>query len=171
MPTFQILYLRESVLDHSEEIDVCDLLEAIDQAMTKAPDLTAEIRSKGGRVGLVGPSLNEDALRSAELSAGDPVHPQERNRRGDENPPADGPLISARHQVATATPIPTTAAVIRTGSHACAVLRNIVVINSPTHRLGHSGQDPRRNPTPHAQLPSEGSESRAQVYVSSTIEE
>lgn len=77
MPTFQILYLRESVLDHSEEIDVCDLLEAIDQAMTKAPDLTAEIRSKGGRVGLVGPSLNEDALRSAELSAGDPVHPQE----------------------------------------------------------------------------------------------
>lgn len=77
MPTFQILYLRESVLDHSEEIDVCDLLEAIDQAMTKAPDLTAEIRSKGGRVGLVGPSLNEDALRSAELSAGDPGHPQE----------------------------------------------------------------------------------------------
>lgn len=77
MPTFQILYLRESVLDHSEEIDVCDLLEAIDQAMTKAPDLTAEIRSNGGRVGLVGPSLNEDALRSAELSAGDPDHPQE----------------------------------------------------------------------------------------------
>ena len=77
MPTFQILYLRESVLDHSEEIDVSDLLEAIDQAMTKAPDLTAEIRSNGGRVGLLGPSLNEDALRSAELSAKNQDQPQE----------------------------------------------------------------------------------------------
>ena len=67
MPTFQILYLRESVLDHSEEVDLRDLLEAIDRAMTKAPDLTAEIRCDGARIGLVGASPNGDALRSAEL--------------------------------------------------------------------------------------------------------
>ena len=71
MPTFQILYLRESVLDHSEDVDVRDLLEAIDLAMMKAADLTAEIRCNGVRVGLVGPSLSEDAIRSAELATAD----------------------------------------------------------------------------------------------------
>lgn len=71
MPTFQILYLRESVLDHSEEVANCDLLEAIDQAMTKTADLSAEIRCNGLRVGMVGPSLNADAIRSAELAAED----------------------------------------------------------------------------------------------------
>jgi len=64
MPRFQILYLRENVLDHSEEIDVRDLLDAIDQAMTKAPYLAAEIRSDGERVGLVGPSFTESTARS-----------------------------------------------------------------------------------------------------------
>jgi hypothetical protein len=72
MPTFQILYFRESVLDHSEQVDVRDLLEAIDLAMMKAADLTAEIRLDGVRVGLVGPSLSEEAIRSAELAAGNP---------------------------------------------------------------------------------------------------
>lgn len=72
MPTFQILYLRESVLDRSEDVHVRDLLEAIDLAMMKAADLTAEIRCNGIRVGLVGPSLDEERLRSAELGAGDP---------------------------------------------------------------------------------------------------
>ena len=67
MPTFQILYLRESVLDHSEEVELRDLLEAIDRAMTKAPDLTAEIRCDGTRVGLVGASLNENAMPSTQL--------------------------------------------------------------------------------------------------------
>jgi phosphoserine phosphatase len=59
MPTFQILYLRESILDHSEEVDLRDLLDAIDRAMVKAPGLTAEIRCDGARVGLVGASLSE----------------------------------------------------------------------------------------------------------------
>lgn len=71
MPTFQILYLRESVLDHSEDVHVRDLLEAIDLAMTKAADLTAEIRCNGTRIGLVGPSLSDDAIRLAEIAAGD----------------------------------------------------------------------------------------------------
>jgi hypothetical protein len=70
MPIFQILYLRENILAYCEDVDVRDLLEAIDRAAAKAPDLTAEIRSNGVRVGLVGPSLNEGALRSAELAAG-----------------------------------------------------------------------------------------------------
>ena len=69
MPTFQILYLRESVLDHSEDVQVRDLLEAIDLAMMKSADLTAEIRRNGTRIGLVGPSLSDDAIRSAELAA------------------------------------------------------------------------------------------------------
>ena len=67
MPTFQIRYLRESVLDHSEEVELRDLLEAIDRALTKAPDLTAEIRCDGTRVGLVGASLNENAMPSTQL--------------------------------------------------------------------------------------------------------
>ena len=69
MPTFQILYLRESVLDHCEVVDVRDLLDAIDLAMTKAPDLSAEIRCDGGRVGLVGPSFHEETARTAEQAA------------------------------------------------------------------------------------------------------
>ena len=44
-----------------------DLLEAIDRALTKAPDLTAEIRCDGTRVGLVGASLNENAMPSTQL--------------------------------------------------------------------------------------------------------
>ena len=66
MPTFQILYLRENVLDHSEELDVRDLLDAIDRAMTKSPGLTAEIRSDGGRVGLLGPSFGEGPASSTD---------------------------------------------------------------------------------------------------------
>lgn len=66
MPTFQILYLRENVLDHTEELDVRDLLDAIDKAMTKSPGLTAEIRRHGGRVGLVGPSFDEGTASSTD---------------------------------------------------------------------------------------------------------
>ena len=77
MPIFQILYLRENVLDHSEVVEVRDLLEAIDLAMAKPADMTAEIRCDGGRVGLVGPSLSDDALRSAELAAAHADHAQE----------------------------------------------------------------------------------------------
>ncbi len=69
MPTFQILYLRENVLDHSEEVQAGDLLDAIDQAMTKERDLTAEIRSDGARVGLIGPSFDESTARSMDRTA------------------------------------------------------------------------------------------------------
>jgi phosphoserine phosphatase len=76
MPTFQILYFRENVLAHSEDATVRDLLEAIDKATDKAPDLSAEIRSKGVRVGLVGPSLNE-GVRPAGITASEPARAQE----------------------------------------------------------------------------------------------
>ena len=77
MPTFQILYLRENVLAHSEDVDVRDLLEAIEKASSKAPDLTAEIRWEGVRVGLIGPSPDEDALRSAGLATEENERPPE----------------------------------------------------------------------------------------------
>ena len=77
MPTFQILYLRENVLAHSEDVEVRDLLDAIDKASSKAPDLSAEIRHEGVRVGLIGPSPDDNALRSAELAAEDNERPPE----------------------------------------------------------------------------------------------
>ena len=47
--------------------------------------------------------------------------------------------------------MPTTAAVIANGSHACAVLRIMSVISSPTHWLGSEGvRVPRRNSAPAA---------------------
>ena len=56
-----------------------------------------------------------------------------------------------RHQVATTTPMPTTAAVIANGSQACAVLQIMSVISSPTHWLGSKGaRVPRRNSAPAA---------------------
>jgi hypothetical protein len=54
--TFRILYFRESVLEHSEEVEVRDVLEAIDKASAKAPELSVEVWSDQGRVGMIGPA-------------------------------------------------------------------------------------------------------------------
>ena len=56
METFRILYFRESVLEHAEEVEVRDVLEAIDKACGKPTDFTAEVWSEKGRVGIVGPA-------------------------------------------------------------------------------------------------------------------
>ena len=56
METFRILYFLESVLEHAEEIEVRDILEAIDKACDKPPEFTAEVWSGRGRVGIVGPA-------------------------------------------------------------------------------------------------------------------
>jgi hypothetical protein len=56
MQTFRILYFRESVLEHSEEIEVRDVLDAIEKASRKPPDLRAEVWSGNGRVGEIDPS-------------------------------------------------------------------------------------------------------------------
>ncbi len=50
MERFRILYFRESVLEHDEEVRVRDALEAIEQASSKPPHLRAEVWSERGRV-------------------------------------------------------------------------------------------------------------------------
>lgn len=56
MQSFRILYFRESVLDHAEEVRVCDVLEAIEKASHKPAHLRVEVWSDKGRVGEIGPS-------------------------------------------------------------------------------------------------------------------
>jgi len=55
MPTFRILYLRESRLEHSETLSGLDLLDAIDKASDRVGPETAEIWSEQGKVGIVAP--------------------------------------------------------------------------------------------------------------------
>ena len=55
MPTFRILYLRQSRLEHSETLSGLDLLEAIDKASYRVGPETAEIWSDQGKVGIVVP--------------------------------------------------------------------------------------------------------------------
>lgn len=57
METFRILYFRDSVLEETETVDACDVLEAIERATGRLPELRAEIWSTKGKVGVVGPSL------------------------------------------------------------------------------------------------------------------
>lgn len=66
METFQILYFRESVLEDTETIEALDLLEAIERASGRPPDLRAEIWSEKGKVGIVGPSM-DSAVRGRGL--------------------------------------------------------------------------------------------------------
>ena len=57
MQTFRILYFRECVLDHAEEIRVRDVLEAIEEAARKEPRLRAEVWTGEARVAEVPASL------------------------------------------------------------------------------------------------------------------
>ena len=57
MQTFQILYLRQNVLEQSETVEVDDILEAIDHALARTPQLTAEIWTEKGKVAVLGASL------------------------------------------------------------------------------------------------------------------
>lgn len=56
MQSFRILYFRQSTLAHTEEVQVRDMLEAIEAASRKPPDMRAEVWSEKGRVGVVDPS-------------------------------------------------------------------------------------------------------------------
>ena len=58
MQTFRILYFRESVLDHSEEVFARDVVEAVEQVTGTPPQLSAEIWSEQGKVGIVRAALN-----------------------------------------------------------------------------------------------------------------
>jgi hypothetical protein len=77
------------------------------------------------------------------------------------------PLGSTPHQVANATPIPTTAAVSATGSHVCAVLRSISDIIPPTHRpVARRRPQPWRNSLPaRCWQAAGGFESREAIYA------
>lgn len=56
MRTFRMLYFQENVLEHAEEVVVCDILQAVEAASGKPPHLRVEIWSENGRVGVLGPS-------------------------------------------------------------------------------------------------------------------
>ena len=71
MPTFRILYLRQSRLEHSETLSGLDLLNAIDKASDRVGPETAEIWSDQGKVGIVAPMprrshAKEDARRDGD---------------------------------------------------------------------------------------------------------
>ena len=53
---FRILYFNQDVLDHSEEVEVHDLLQAIETVSGKLPHLRAEIWSDKDCVGEIGSS-------------------------------------------------------------------------------------------------------------------
>ena len=57
MQRFRIFYFRKNVLHHSEELQVRDMLDAVDLARGAEPDVRAEIWSERGRVGMLGPAL------------------------------------------------------------------------------------------------------------------
>ena len=57
MQTFRILYFRESVLERSEEVQVRDVLEAIEAATGKRAGLRAEVWSGEKRIAEVGTAL------------------------------------------------------------------------------------------------------------------
>lgn len=57
MQNFRILYFRNNVLDHAEEVQVRDVLDAIEMASTKPAALRAEVWSEEKRVGEIDPIL------------------------------------------------------------------------------------------------------------------
>jgi hypothetical protein len=54
MAAFRIFYFRHSVLDHAEEVEASDLLAAVRKLSGTPSDLSAEIWSDKGKVGIVG---------------------------------------------------------------------------------------------------------------------
>ena len=64
MPTFRILYLRQSKLEDTETLFGLDLLEAIDRASDRVGPETAEIWSAQGKVGVVSPMPRRSHARN-----------------------------------------------------------------------------------------------------------
>ena len=73
METFQLLYLRESVLEKAEEVRVRDVLEAIRRVAGQPPDVTIELWQKGKRVGLIGPSQISWTTRNQLYASNEPT--------------------------------------------------------------------------------------------------
>ena len=56
MQKFQIFYFRENRLHHSEELQVRDMLDAVDLVRGSEADMRAEIWSDRGKGGVIGPA-------------------------------------------------------------------------------------------------------------------
>jgi hypothetical protein len=56
MPTFQLLYFRGSVLEHGQEVEVRDVLEAVQETAGRPADLRVEIWSENRKVATIGSS-------------------------------------------------------------------------------------------------------------------
>ena len=56
MAAFRVFYFRHSVLDHAEEVEARDLLAAVGKLSGTPSDLSIEIWSDKGKVGIVGPT-------------------------------------------------------------------------------------------------------------------
>jgi hypothetical protein len=54
MPSFRIFYFRHNVLQHAEEHELRDILDAIEKASLKDPEVKAEIWSGNRRIGVIG---------------------------------------------------------------------------------------------------------------------
>ena len=54
MARFRIFYFQDSVLDHAEQVERPDVLEAVRRASRKSPELKAEVWSDKGKVGIIG---------------------------------------------------------------------------------------------------------------------
>lgn len=61
MQTFRLLYFSESVLKNAEQVEVRDVLEAIEKASGKPPHLRVEVWSDDRRVAEIGTSLPTEA--------------------------------------------------------------------------------------------------------------
>ena len=72
MPTFRILYLRQSRLQRTETLSGgLDLLDAIDRASDRVGPETAEIWSDQGKVGIVAPMPRRAHSKGNAHRAGD----------------------------------------------------------------------------------------------------
>lgn len=62
MEEFRVLYLHNNVLTESEAFRARDVLEAIDRASGRSPDISAEIWSGNRRVAVVGPFPRNESI-------------------------------------------------------------------------------------------------------------
>jgi hypothetical protein len=62
MPACRVLYFREAILEHTQELGCDDLVEAAKVASATHPHLTAEIWWNGKKVAVIRPSWNPDPV-------------------------------------------------------------------------------------------------------------
>jgi hypothetical protein len=63
MPLFRLLYLDDSILEESEEVEARDVVEALHKASGKPPRLRVEVWSEKGRVAEIAAWRNHRAIQ------------------------------------------------------------------------------------------------------------